>query len=78
MKALGVKRGFPDLVMPTPDGGLAIEMKSDTGQTTDEQDAWLAYLRVCGWKVAVCRSAEEGRAVILGHFEIPTDSLPGV
>ena len=63
-KAMGVKKGAPDLCLPVPRGkyhGLYIEMKTDKGRTSPEQDWWGEQLRaqgycweVChGWKVAV-------------------------
>ena len=78
MVALGVKRGWPDLVLPLPGGGLAIEFKSATGRTTAEQDAWLAYFERIGWRAAVVRSAPEAVALIAGHFGLPVDALPGL
>ena len=63
-KAMGVKKGVPDLCLPVARGryhGLYIEMKTETGTTTDAQDWWgerLAeqgfFWEVChGWKPAV-------------------------
>jgi hypothetical protein len=78
MVALGVKRGWPDLVLPLPGGGIAIEMKSEDGRTTDEQDGWLDWLGSCGWTVAVCRSADEARSVLLTALGVSEDSVPGL
>ena len=65
MKALGVKVGFPDLILPVAKGtlfvGLIIEMKSDTGRTTPEQDEWLAHFKSQGWLTVVARSAAAAR-----------------
>lgn len=38
--------GFPDLVLVHPDRGRMafIEVKSDTGRFTEEQDAWISAL----------------------------------
>lgn len=71
MKALGVKPGFPDLVLPVPiltNPGLVIEMKSDTGRTTPAQDEWLDHFTRSGWCVAVARSAQEGRAILCAYL----------
>ena len=38
------KRGFPDLIIAGPRGLLVAELKSATGETTVEQDAW-------GWTI---------------------------
>lgn len=78
MTALGVKRGWPDLVMPMPDGGLAIEMKSDVGRVSDEQAEWLARFEACGWTCVVCRSANEARSEVLRFFGVAEDALPEV
>lgn len=78
MKALGTKRGFPDLVLPRRGGGLAIEMKSATGRTSPEQDGWLDWLAQCGWTVVVCRSAEDAREAIAVYFGLALASLPGL
>ena len=64
LKQQGVKRGVPDLCLPVPRGqyhGLYIEMKTETGSTSHEQDWWGEHLleqgymwEVChGWKSAV-------------------------
>lgn len=71
MKALGVKPGFPDLVLPVATlthTGLAIEMKSDTGRASTEQNEWLAHLAAQGWSVSIARSAEEGRRILCDYL----------
>lgn len=61
---LGVKKGVPDLFLPVVRGayhGLFIEMKTEKGRTSPEQEWWGEQLsmggylfRVChGWKAAV-------------------------
>lgn len=45
MKAMGVKKGVPDLLLPLPSGiysGLAAELKAPGGKTSPEQNEWLA------------------------------------
>jgi hypothetical protein len=65
LKAEGVKKGVPDIMLPAPWGdrkycGLLIEMKRPTteaqrkGATSAEQDDWIAYLRSAGYAVSVC------------------------
>lgn len=76
MRALGVKPGVPDLLLPVASYGyvgLAIEMKSDTGSVKPAQNGWLDHLRGESWRIAVCRSAEEARKVIEDYFmaEVP-------
>lgn len=73
MKSLGVKPGFPDLILPVGSGlapGLVIEMKSDTGRPSPEQKEWLAHFEAQRWTVHIARSAEEARHILctyLGH-----------
>ena len=63
-RAMGVKKGVPDLHLPIAMGqyhGLYIEMKTDTGRASEEQKWWGEHLlaagnmwEVChGWKSAV-------------------------
>jgi VRR-NUC domain len=80
MTALGVKRGWPDLVLPLPppDLGIAVEMKSTDGVTTKDQDSWLDWFTTCGWHVAVCRSAEDAAAFICAVLDVDPANLPPV
>lgn len=62
LKAMGVKAGVPDLMLPFPSdyyAGVAIELKSPTGQLTDNQRKWLRRAAVSGWVVGVARTLEE-------------------
>jgi len=84
MTALGVKRGFPDLILPAPSStgaysGLAIEMKSATGQLSPEQRTWLTHFSAQHWDITIARSADAAREAICRHFGLdPTqvDPLP--
>lgn len=61
-KKEGVKSGVPDLCLPVARGGyhsLYIEMKSDKGSLSDNQEAWVTALREQGHMVAVCYSPDE-------------------
>lgn len=71
LKAQGVKPGVPDLCLPVPrfgKHGLWIEMKTQDGQVRKPQKAWIAFLREAGYRVEVCRSFDEARAVLLGYL----------
>lgn len=74
MRALGVKPGVPDLLMPVPSGpnpGLALEFKSATGRASPEQDEWMQHLRDrAGWMVLLVRSAEEARAAVMHYLDV--------
>lgn len=79
MRALGVKPGFPDLILPTRSGphpGLAIEFKSATGRTSPDQREWIAHLEAQGWATHVARSAQEARSIACQYLGIPEASAP--
>ena len=66
LKAQGVKRGVPDvMIVDRPPAnpknvGVAIELKRRKGGSlTKEQKRWLRILSEKGWAVAVCRGADE-------------------
>lgn len=79
MKAMGVKTGVPDLLLPvrtSKANGLAIEMKSDIGVVSPEQSEWLTHYQEQGWMVQICRSATEAHATLCDYFEIDAIELP--
>lgn len=79
MRALGVKPGVPDLLLPIEAhgfNGLAIEMKSAIGATTADQERWLATLKGNGWQIHVCRSAEAARLAIVAYLGVDLPELP--
>ena len=81
MKALGTKRGFPDLILPARsrgNPGLIIEMKSATGSTSPEQKEWLAHFKEQGWRVEVARSAQEARTILCSYLGIDHDLAPAL
>jgi hypothetical protein len=62
--------------------GLFIEMKapyrrSKTGRgkggVEPEQEVWIDRLRRLGWRVEVCYSCDEARALICEYLELPLD-----
>lgn len=70
MKAMGTRRGFPDLILPIPRGacGLALELKAGKGRATPEQADWLRAFEGWGWTVQLCRSAGSVVRAVLGHL----------
>jgi hypothetical protein len=81
MKALGVNKGFPDLILPVATEsapGLVIEMKSDTGRLSTDQNEWIAHYDAQGWTTHVCRSAEEARECVCHYFGILPDDAPAL
>lgn len=73
-KAMGVKKGVPDLFLPAPrDGwhGLWVEMKRlKGGRVEPEQEDWHEKLRAAGYRVEVCRGAEAAIQVIAAYLGI--------
>lgn len=62
LKAEGVRRGVPDLLLPVARQGFigfAAEMKSEKGQVRDAQKIMHAWFQSLGWRVEVCFSAGE-------------------
>lgn len=58
LKEQGVKSGVPDLCLPVARGkyhGLYIEMKTESGRTSPEQEWWGARLLLQGYRWEVCR-----------------------
>jgi len=62
LKAMGVKPGVLDVLLPLPFNGwagLAIEMKVGRNKTTDQQDDWLQVFEASGYYTAVCYTLED-------------------
>lgn len=63
LRRQGVQPGIPDLVLPGPDARwrcLAIELKRQKGgRVSEEQEAWHRLLVSCGWKILVCKGADD-------------------
>ena len=81
MKALGVKKGFPDLVLPVRAGdapGLVLEMKSATGKLSPEQIEWKAHFLAQGWRFELARSAQEARTVLCQYLGMSSDCAPAL
>ena len=62
LKAMGVRRGVPDVWLPISGHGfigLEIELKrsDQSNKTTPEQDEWMAWLTEQGWHAQVCYGA---------------------
>ena len=67
LKALGVRRGFPDLTLWLPRGGfhgLAIELKAAKGKPTTEQIDWLNHMGSIGWLAVCCTGFDAARQTI--------------
>ncbi len=61
LKAEGVKRGVPDLFLPTAAGtyhGLFLEMKTASGRLSPEQQQWHHKLRAQGYACVTAHGLE--------------------
>ena len=73
-RAMGVKKGVPDLCLPVARGkyhALYIEMKTEKGRTTKEQEWWLEALREAGSCACLCRGWEVAAQVLTWYLSLP-------
>lgn len=71
MKAQGLKRGVPDILVFEPNGkykGLMIELKIKGNYPTKEQKEWIAELNERGYYACVCTGFDEFRKVFNQYF----------
>ncbi len=67
MKAEGAKSGIPDITLPVArhgKHGLYIELKTQKGALSKNQQWWIAQLRAQGYQVEVCRGWQAAAEVI--------------
>lgn len=72
LKAMGVKSGVIDVLLPRRHrgwAGLAIELKSAKGRTTPDQDAWLEAFAEDGYVTGVARTLDEFMALVNRYIE---------
>ena len=72
-RAEGVKSGVPDLCLPVPRGqyhGLYIEMKTESGHTSDEQEWWGERLQAQGYVWRVCHGWQAAVAVLEWYLRL--------
>lgn len=85
LKAEGVKKGFPDLlIFDSPPlfpwvKGVAIEMKTLIGTTKPEQRAWADELIKRGWLVESCKGATRALNYLASlGYRVPSDHSAGM
>lgn len=74
LKAMGVRKGFPDLTLWLPRGGfngLAIELKVGRNRPTIEQLAWLDHMASVGWFATLCVGFDAARRSIEDYIALP-------
>lgn len=73
LKAEGVRRGFPDLMLLVPRHGfygLFIEMKRETGgRLSPEQADWLEWLAAQGFMAVVCKGFQAAKDTITSYLD---------
>lgn len=71
-KAMGTRRGFPDLLLLYPSKGyhgLFIEMKSEKGRQQPSQKEWQTLAERVGYKYVICRSLGGFMDEVNGYLE---------
>jgi hypothetical protein len=63
-KAMGAKKGFPDVLVFHPIRTVAIEVKKEGQYARPEQREMMAQLNACGVHTAVCRSIDDARETL--------------
>ena len=78
LKAIGLSRGVPDLMIPVPSGGyhgLFIEMKTKTGRVTEAQAEWMKRLAENGYAVRLCRGSAQAFEAISDYIHERGETL---
>lgn len=69
-KAKGVRKGFPDYIVITPNDIFFLEMKrTKGGVVSPEQQEWIDALNSLGLSAKVCRGYDEAKEFIESDFE---------
>lgn len=75
-KAMGVKKGVPDLCLPVARGGfhgLYIEMKTPSGKASDAQRWWMMELTKQGYRAVVCHGYDAAVAELCWYLSLPKE-----
>ena len=73
-KAMGVKKGVPDLCLPVARGGfhgLYIEMKTPSGKASAAQRWWVTRLTEQGYRAVVCHGYDAAVAELCWYLSLP-------
>lgn len=76
LRALGLKKGVPDLHLPVARGkwhSLYIEMKAEGGKPTIEQSQWLCKLTAQGNKCIIAWSFDFAKDAILAYLNLKNE-----
>lgn len=72
-RSMGVKKGVPDLCLPVPRGeyhGLYVELKNETGRTSEAQDWWGEKLLEQGYMFEVCHGWQSAVRVLEWYMSL--------
>ncbi|MEA4869921.1 MAG: VRR-NUC domain-containing protein [Christensenella sp.] len=72
LKDQGVKSGVPDIFIPSARGeyhGMFIEMKSEKGRVSDQQQNWVDRLSDEGYLTVVCYGFEQAKDEIERYLQ---------
>lgn len=75
-KAMGVKKGVPDLCLPVGRGGfhgLYIEMKTPSGKASEAQRWWVTRLTEQGYRAVVCHGYDAAVAELCWYLSLPKE-----
>ncbi len=75
-KAIGVKKGVPDLCLPVTRGGfhgLYIEMKTPSGRASEAQRWWMMELTRQGYRAVVCHGYDAAVAELCWYLSLPKE-----
>lgn len=75
-KAMGVKKGVPDLCLPVTRGGfhgLYIEMKTPSGRASEAQRWWMMELTKQGYRAVVCHGYDAAVAELCWYLSLPKE-----
>lgn len=83
LKAMGVRPGVPDFVLPfpSPSGkwpGCAVELKSPDGKLTQKQREWLQHAHIMGWAIGIARDVDTYISLATTFINgVDLQSIPG-
>lgn len=75
LKRQGVKSGVPDMFLPVSRNnfhGLWIEMKSEKGKVSENQEWWIEKLTIQVYKTCVCYTWIEAIDTIMWYLGLPS------
>jgi hypothetical protein len=70
LKAMGVRKGPPDFLLPLPGpggAGLAVELKAGSGRATAEQLEWMADFAQAGYVCGFARTLDEFVGLVMAY-----------